>query len=73
MKDVGEEDEEDVIWLHARFLLDRDIVLYASNFWNATVDYLEDKEGNEFTKITIVLNKGDFVWAYTELEFKPFE
>ena len=69
----GEEEEEDIIWLNVRFLLDRDIFVYASNFWNAVVEYLKDKEGNEFTKITIVLNKGDFVWAYPELEFLAFE
>ena len=72
MVDDGEEDELDVTQKNVDFLVDNGIITFASNYWNGTVEYRVDELGNDLTKILITLKKGDEFWAYTDLDFRPF-
>lgn len=70
MVDEGEEDEMSVIQKYVDFLVDHEIISFASNVQNGSVFYRVDSLGNDLTKILITLRESEDIWAYTDLTFK---
>ena len=73
MVDDGEEDDDNIVKKYVGFLEDAEIVSFASNILNGTVQYRVDVLGNDLTKIIITLKEGDDFWAYTDLDFRSFK
>ena len=73
MVDEGEEDDFDVTQRYVDYLIESEIISYASNIQNGSVQYRADINGNELIKILITMMSGDEVCAYTDLDFRPFD
>lgn len=73
MVDDGEEDYDEVVKKYVGFLEKAEIISFASNILNGTVEYRVDILGNDLAKISVTLKEGDDFWAYTDLDFRSFE
>lgn len=73
MVDEGIEDAESIVQKYVDFLVDTEIISFASNIWNGMVMYRTDVLGNSLVKILITLSEAEEFWAYTDIPISPFE
>lgn len=68
----GEEESLEIIQRYVDYLCEMRIVSFTSNYYNGSVIYNVDENGNELAEIIITLKEDDLEYAETCLEFKSF-
>lgn len=72
MVDGGEVKNEELVHAYVEYLENCEIISFASNLLNGAVMRRVDNLGNDLVKIIVTMTEVDDVWAYTDLDFKPF-